>query len=500
VSPAPEQPDPAGAVIQALQVQNVSKTYTVWRDPTARLKVPCLRLLSRRVRPLRRRIEPHLQGLYREFNALQGISFTLPRGTSMAIIGRNGSGKSTLLQIIAGTLQASGGSVVCTGRVAALLELGSGFNPELTGRANVFMNGAIYGLEAEEIGARMHEIEAFAEIGDFIDQPVKTYSSGMMMRLAFSVQILLDPDVLIVDEALSVGDIFFQQKCFERMRRLSEAGTSILFVSHDLVTVSQFTDVAMVLDHGRCAFFGKSSVAVKEYQILERSAAAPPGATPPQTSSRSSAAGRSLPSSPSTQVSKPPGSAKKRIRVSPLAEIPLSNVLQVGRDRAAFTRITLSDEEGNPCSIFEQGSRMYIQCDVLTQIHFDCMSVGISIKDRTNVFVHGKHSIQHGIRSGPLEAGTEVGFQFSFVLELAPGAYSMDIGIIDIHADLDRGIPSDMTESSLERICLNDGFASFQVAPRSSFVNFQLPFFGLTDMAGDCLLLPAGPESIDALP
>ena len=478
------------AEIQALKVSNVSKTFTIWKDPAARIKVPFLRLLGKHIHPLKRRIDPHLGTQYREFTALQGISFDLPRGVPMAIIGRNGSGKSTLLQIIAGTLQASSGTVTTSGRVSALLELGSGFNPELSGRANVFMNGAIYGLNAEEIGARMHEIEAFAGIGDFIDQPVKTYSSGMMMRLAFSVQILIDPDVLIVDEALSVGDIFFQQKCFERMRHLSESGTSILFVSHDLVTVSQFTDVAMVLDHGRCAFLGKSSLAVKEFQILERSAS---GSLVNQSmlSNKASSETSSVANARLREKSNATDRDTGQIDVSPLAEIPLTDVVQVGKERAAFTRLSLSDENGQPCSIFEQGSRMYIQCEVTTQIRLACMSVGISIMDRTNVFVHGKHSIQHGIRTGILHAGDRIGLQFSFSLELAPGAYSMDIGIIDVHANLDEGVPMDMIETGLERICLNDGFASFQVAPRTHYTNLQLPFFGLTDISGNCLVLAA---------
>lgn len=485
----PEKANPASEEILALQVNNVTKNYTVWRDSTARLKVPCLRLMRRYIKPLQRYIDSQLQELSTEFTALQDISFSLPRGTSMAIIGRNGSGKSTLLQIIAGTLQASGGSVSCAGRVAALLELGSGFNPELSGRANVFMNGAIYGLKVEEIDARMHEVEDFAEIGNFIDQPVKTYSSGMMMRLAFSVQILLDPDVLIIDEALSVGDIFFQQKCFERMRRLSDAGTSILFVSHDLVTVSQFTDVAMVLDHGRCAFLGKSSMAVKQYQLLERSSTASLNVV---DLSESDKVQKSLVidsldcDSKETDLNM---QSVGRIEVSSLAEIPIASISQLGREKAAFIRVSLSDEYGNPCSIFEQGSRIYIQSNVLAKIDFSCMSVGISIKDRTNIFVHGKHSFQHGVKTGPVRPGEHIGFQFSFVLDLAPGAYSMDIGIIDIHANPNKGIPSDLIESSLERICLNDGFASFQVAPRSSYTNFQLPFFGLTDLDGDCIIL-----------
>lgn len=409
----------------------------------------------------------------------------------MAILGRNGSGKSTLLQIIAGTLRATNGSVDRQGRVAALLELGSGFNPELTGRTNVFMNGSIYGIDADEINARMHEIEDFAEIGTFIDQPVKTYSSGMMMRLAFSVQVLLDPQILIIDEALSVGDIFFQQKCFDRMRKLSESGTSILFVSHDLVTVSQFTDTAMVLDHGRCAFYGKSSVAVKEYQIMERARTSPPPAKTPVPKKSADPGLVDAPSqlTTSTTSSAVPIQRGDLITVNSMAEIPLSSVLQVGKERASITRLTVSDGEGNPASAFEQGTVMIIQCDIQCHIDFNSLSAGISIKDRTNVFVHGKHSFQHNLDTGRLSAGECLRFQFGFVLDLSPGVYSMDIGIIDVLSDPGAPIAFDRIESCIERICLNDGFASFQVLPRTNYEGFQLPFYGLADLKGSCLFV-----------
>ena len=199
------------------------------------------------------------------------ISPELRKGESIAILGRNGSGKSTLLQVICGTLQPSGGVVTrnCR-RIAALLELGSGFNPEFTGRENVYLNGAVLGLAKREIDAKFEQILAFAEIEQFIDQPVKTYSSGMMVRLAFAVQVQLDPELLIVDEALAVGDIFFQQKCFDYMARLKERGCSFLIVSHDTSAIQQICDRGIVLIEGRKHFEGLSREAIREYYLTEK--------------------------------------------------------------------------------------------------------------------------------------------------------------------------------------------------------------------------------------
>ena len=472
-----------------LKVKEVSKSYLVWKDPAARLKVPVMRVLSKNLPMLRRPIDARMNNLCQEFIALRNISFDLPRGTSMAVIGRNGSGKSTLLQVIAGTLQPTHGKVERNGRIAALLELGSGFNPEFTGRDNVYMNGAIYGLDADEIARRMHEVEEFAEIGTHIDQPVKTYSSGMMMRLAFSVQVLMDPEILIVDEALSVGDIFFQQKCFERMRHLTETGTSILFVSHDLVTVSQFTQTAMVLHGGECVFSGESGIAVKEFQIMERASTYRPSTRAKE--SERPLVGESETTSHANDVNDRAdlSSLSLHLKSSPLAQIDLTEVIQIGKENAEFTKLSLFDASGYPATVFSQGSRMFVECEILVHARFQCLSVGVSIKDRTNTFVHGKHSIQHGIRPAPLNAGDVVGFQFSFDLELALGQYSLDIGIIDIDQCVDAGIPVELMESSITRVCLNDGFSSFQIGPRPEYRYFQLPFYGVADLAGECVRL-----------
>ena len=200
------------------------------------------------------------------FQALQDVSFTIRKGESIGLIGRNGSGKSTLLQIIAGTLQPTSGEVDVDGRVAAMLELGSGFNPEFTGRENVYLNASILGLTKKEIDDRIEGIVDFADLGVFIDQPVKTYSSGMVVRLGFAVLTQIDPEILIIDEALSVGDFLFQQKCFDTIRQFKERGCTLLFVSHAMTTVLELCDRAMLLDSGHLAFDGPAKDAVNLYE------------------------------------------------------------------------------------------------------------------------------------------------------------------------------------------------------------------------------------------
>jgi lipopolysaccharide transport system ATP-binding protein len=247
----------------AIRVSNLGKCYQIYNAPRDRLKqfvMPRLQRLTKFPQ----------QSYFREFWALKDVSFEVRKGESVGIIGRNGSGKSTLLQMIAGTLSPTLGKVEITGRVAALLELGSGFNADFTGRENVFMNAAVLGLSRKEITSRFTEIAAFANIGDFIEQPVKMYSSGMIVRLAFAVSVCVQPDILIVDEALAVGDMAFQFKCLERLHELIENGTTLLFVSHDINLVRSFCDQALLLDHGQTAVFGPSLEVTETYLMHAR--------------------------------------------------------------------------------------------------------------------------------------------------------------------------------------------------------------------------------------
>lgn len=245
----------------ALRVANLSKCYEIYGRPQDRLK--------QSIYPrLRRLAGQESKNYYREFWALKDVSFEVKKGETVGIIGRNGSGKSTLLQIICGTLAPTGGTVETNGRVAALLELGSGFNPEFTGRENIFMNGAVLGLSQEEISARFDDIAAFADIGEFIEQPVKTYSSGMYARLAFAVAVNVQPEILVVDETLSVGDEAFQRKCFARINEIRERGVAILFVSHSATAIVELCDRAVLIEAGERILSGVPKLVVSLYQKL----------------------------------------------------------------------------------------------------------------------------------------------------------------------------------------------------------------------------------------
>ncbi len=275
----PHTYDTTGASSTAIRIQGVGKIFRTWASPAQRLIVPLLHrfgglvqhaapgLASRLHASAHRRIHVH--------EALHDISFELHRGQALGIVGLNGSGKSTLLQIIAGVLPATSGTVETHGRVAALLELGSGFNPELTGHENIYINGAILGLSRARIDALIGDIIAFADIGDYIDQPVKTYSSGMALRLAFSVQVHIDPDILIVDEALAVGDAAFQAKAMTRIQEILARGTTLLFVGHDLNALRAFCQRAILLEGGRMAMLGLPEEVIEEYLFRVHAKATP---------------------------------------------------------------------------------------------------------------------------------------------------------------------------------------------------------------------------------
>jgi len=245
----------------SIRVEGLGKRYEIYAQPADRLKQMVLPRVQRAVhRPAR--------AYFNEFWALRDVNFDVKRGETVGIVGRNGSGKSTLLQMICGTLTPTLGSISVQGRIAALLELGAGFNPEFTGKENVRLSGLLYGLSDEELRERYQAILDFAEIDDFIDQPVKTYSSGMYVRLAFAVAINVSPDILVVDEALSVGDEAFQRKCFARIDAIRRNGATVLFVSHAANTVVELCDRALLLDHGELLTAGTPKFVVSRYQKI----------------------------------------------------------------------------------------------------------------------------------------------------------------------------------------------------------------------------------------
>jgi lipopolysaccharide transport system ATP-binding protein len=318
---------------------------------------------------------------------IHDISFQLAPGEAVGIIGVNGAGKSTLLKLITGTTQPTTGSVTITGRVAALLELGMGFHPDFTGRQNAYMAGQLIGLSVDEISALMPQIEAFADIGDYIDQPVRVYSSGMQMRLAFSVATVKRPDVLIVDEALSVGDAYFQHKSFDRIRDYRKQGTTLLIVSHDRGAIQSICDRAILLDGGRLAHQGKPEEVMDYYNavIAER---------------EGSSIAQSVTDDGRVQTSS-------------------------GSREATVADISLLDEHGAPIEVANVGAA--VQLRVRVQAHADLprLVLGYMIKDRLGQPIYGTNTHHMEQALDNVKAGEQIEFRFAFPLNLGPGSYSV---------------------------------------------------------------------------
>ena len=280
----------------AIRVRDLSKRYEIYADPRDRLKQSIMP-------PLRRLAGLAPRPYYREFWAMHDVSFDIYRGETVGIVGKNGAGKSTLLQLIVGTRAPTAGTVEVRGRVTALLELGSGFNPQFTGRENVYMNAAIIGMGRDEVDRRFEEIARFADIGMFMDQPVNTYSSGMYLRLAFAVQVCLDPEILVVDEALAVGDAYFVHRCYHRIRSMKEQGKTILFVSHDTASINNLCDRALWISDGRLRQQGPPDDVTASYRAdlfgIPLGAPATPGAV---VAARAQAAAGAEPQRPPESV------------------------------------------------------------------------------------------------------------------------------------------------------------------------------------------------------
>ena len=411
-----------------ISVKNVSKAYTIWRDPAARLKHPLLQLAGEMVPFFRKKIDQRLQGLCSEFYALNNISFEIKKGEAVGIIGRNGSGKSTLLQIIAGTLQPSSGSVTVNGRVAALLELGSGFNPEFTGRENVFLNASILGLTREETEARFEKIEAFADIGDFINQPVKTYSSGMVVRLAFAVIAHVDADILIIDEALSVGDAFFSQKCMRFIREFIKEHT-LIFVSHDTAAVKSICNRAIWLQRGEMLAAGTPKEIAELYleNLYEEQ----------QGESRI----KKTPSLPEKPTEKTKQQIFKDVRSDWINKTNLRNDIQVfqfdmddhsfGKGGAKIIQVELLDENDTPLNWIVGGEEVTLQVLVECDEILESPIVGFHVKDHLGQILFGDNTFlsyhERPLKCHPRE---KLIAQFHFQMpRLAKGNYSIEVAI-----------------------------------------------------------------------
>jgi ABC-type polysaccharide/polyol phosphate transport system ATPase subunit len=456
----------------AITVQNVSKVYRIWARPAARLTAPATESLARMLpsKPaafLRRRAKKR----YRDFWALKDISFEVRKGEAVGIIGRNGSGKSTLLQIIAGTMCPTEGTVNVNGRVAALLELGSGFNPEFTGRENVYLNAAVLGLTRAETDARFDAIAAFADIGDFVEQPVRTYSSGMVMRLAFSVAAHVDPNLLIIDESLSVGDARFQLKCARAIDRFLQQGVTLLFVSHDSSMVKRLCSRAVLLEGGRAIYAGKPNDVVNLYSKLiadggsvEALAADiaelgkartidPASATAEPTAVAAAAPQAPAEIAPSQgEVATEIHSLRRRLKAMetilnarPDNEQLAKRADQLWADERRHVQVTgqefsyggelgrihevaILDAESQPRTWFSTGEPVVVRMVVEGYDAFPEPIFALTVKNVAGVEIYGTNTLYSKQMSPPLEAGDRREVTFSFDLNLMPGHYFLSFG------------------------------------------------------------------------
>jgi len=418
--------------------------------------------------------------LYREFWALRDVSFEVRRGEALGIIGRNGAGKSTLLQILSGTLPPTTGEVRIDGQVAAMLELGSGFNPEFTGRENVYLNGAILGFSQEEMDERFDEIAAFADIGEFIDQPVKLYSSGMFVRLAFAVQACLEPDVLIVDEVLAVGDIFFQQKCHARMEELIDRGTAIVIVSHNMAVIEKYSTRAMLLDKGRCLFLGRPNEAVARYYYLDRSK------TYGSLEKVSENGGKKT-------VATDRNTNNSSLKDWPPVEchLDLSNASVVGEPNVArCTAVAICNLEGQPCRTFEIGETaiFYYEFEILQDIFVPVG--GVTIITSQNIPIHAKNSLQHRLKApSAVSRGSRVRFRQTIKLDLTAGEYIFNVGLGTINAYYYEKIElishAEMQGNYIKVVGISNT-GTFNIIPQKE--GQPHPFAGYVNLEGSCSL------------
>lgn len=398
----------------AIRAQGLGKHYHIYAKPHHRL----LQTLWRGKRQF-----------YRDFQALENINFELMQGQTLGVIGRNGAGKSTLLQLICGTLAPTAGNIEVQGRIAALLELGTGFNPEFSGRENVAINAAILGLSEAQIDQRMEAILAFADIGEFIDQPVKTYSSGMYVRLAFAVAIHVEPDILVVDEALAVGDAFFQAKCMTQMKKMLDAGTTLLFTSHDVGAIKAICQQVLWLEQGKMRAFGETSAITRQYAqewVLQANAAQGVIAQPAQ---------------PALETS---SSSLEHVAVPNLSETELQTAARLQTVGTGAVRLSemgwvvsdgLETVEGQIVSeqLVQWGETVQINARVNIQKPCDRLIVSYHLKNRQNQHVIGSHTYSHPqVYERKWQAGDAFQVRFTAPVVVHEGQYALTMLVTSI--------------------------------------------------------------------
>ncbi len=385
----------------AIKVSNLTKVYQLYKHPQDRLKEA--------LHPLRR-IYHH------DFYALKDVSFEIKKGETVGIIGRNGAGKSTLLKMITGVLTPSSGEVTVKGRIASLLELGAGFNPDMTGLENIYLNGTLMGIENEVMDTKIEAILAFADIGEFIHQPVKMYSSGMFARLAFSVSINVDPDVLIIDEALSVGDMAFQLKCFKKFQEFQEQGKTILFVTHALDTIIRYCTRGIVIDAGEkiCDDTSKEAVDIFKKVLTGNF-------------------------NPNASLEENKQNSKINTDEIILKEAFANNkdILEYGNNKANIYDYGMIDHQGNINSIFDYDT----SCEIIMRVVFnepiDNPIFAFTIKDAKGLEITGTNTLMHHVDTKSYKPQESVSIKFKQNMNLQLGKYALSFGCVSIN---DEGI------------------------------------------------------------
>ncbi|NJD22533.1 MAG: ABC transporter ATP-binding protein [Melioribacter sp.] len=388
-----------------VKLENVSKYYKLYSSPKDRLKEA---------------LNPFGKKYHKEFYALKDISFELNKGECLGVIGKNGMGKSTLLKIIAHVIPPSSGKISVNGNVSALLELGTGFNPEFSGRQNIYFYGTILGFSKNQIEEKIEEIIRFADIGEYIDQPVKTYSSGMFVRLAFSVQTSLEPDILIVDEVLSVGDIFFQQKCHSRIEKLLSKGTSLIIVSHDMQLIEKYSNSTLVLSNGELLYRGNPHSAIQKYYSLADSN--------PTASSDGVLEDNSITNLPLVEK------ISDKIDDWPSNEflIDTNSPLVYGDKKIAqLTKLAVYNAKKEAVLNFKVGEKIIFFYEVNIYDDVDIPVGAVVLINRLNIPIHGKDTLQYptSIKNvfSNIKAGSIIRFKQEFILDISPGEYTFTI-------------------------------------------------------------------------
>lgn len=379
----------------AIQVKGLEKAYKLYDKPSDRLKEALG--FGRKKR-------------YKEHYALKGVDMTIYQGETVGIIGTNGSGKSTILKIITGVLNPTGGSVHVNGRISALLELGAGFNMEYNGIENIYLNGMMIGFSKKEIDAKMDDILNFADIGDYVHQPVKTYSSGMFVRLAFAVAINIEPEILIVDEALSVGDVFFQAKCYHKFEEFKEMGKTIVFVSHDLSSISKYCDRVVLLNQGVKLGEGSPKEMIDAYkQVLV-------GQYVPAADDHSLLSDKEITAAAAAAA----GTVKGEVN---------PELLEYGTKDAMITGYKITDDMGRETSALLKGK----ECTITMQVHFEhdieAPIFAFTIKNIKGVEITGTNTMVEKAFLSPVRAGSDMEITFTQKIDLQGGEYLLSFGV-----------------------------------------------------------------------